>query len=111
MSKLTVTCSDFKPLARNTLRGFAMIHITEMRMVIHDVAIHQKGDARWAQLPAKHLIDKAGVALRDKTTGKINYSNIIEFADRATRDAFLAAVIAAVLKREPTAFDLRGEAA
>jgi hypothetical protein len=105
MSKLTVICTDFKPLVRNTLRGFATIRIAEMRMVIHDVAIHQKGDARWAQLPAKPQINKDGVALRDKTTGKINYSIVIELDDRATRDAFSAAVIAAVLKLAPSVFE------
>jgi hypothetical protein len=105
MSKLTVTCRDFKSLVRNTLRGFATARIAEMRMVIHDVAIHQKGDARWAQLPAKPQINKEGVAIRDKTTGKINYATVIEFDDRATRDAFSAAAIAAVLKREPSVFE------
>ena len=51
----------------------------------------------------KPQIGKDGVALRDKTTGKINYATVIEFADRPTRDAFSAAVIAAVLKQEPAA--------
>ncbi len=104
-SRLTVTCEEFKPLLRNTLCGFATIRIAEMRMAIRDVAIHQKGAARWAQLPAKPQIDKDGVALRDKTTGKIAYSPIIELDDRATRDAFSQAVIAAVLEFDPGAFE------
>jgi hypothetical protein len=74
-------------------------------MVIYDVAIHAKGDARWAQLPAKPQVGKDGIALRDKATGKINYSTVIELDDRATRDAFSAAVVAAVLKREPSVFE------
>jgi hypothetical protein len=31
------------------------------------------------------MIDKNGTVLRDATTGKISYSNIFEFTDRATR--------------------------
>ncbi len=103
--KLTLTCQEFRPFCRNTLYGFAAIHIAEMRMTIRDIAIHQKGDARWAQMPAKPQMDKDGVALRDKTTGKIAYVSIIEVDDRATRNAFSQAVVSAVLKFHPTAFE------
>jgi len=52
MSKLTVTCRGFYPLHRNTLRGFCEIRINELRLVIRDIAIHEKGEDRWAQLTA-----------------------------------------------------------
>jgi hypothetical protein len=51
--KLTVTCESFRPLVRNTLRGFAEITIAELRLKVHDIAIHEKGEARWAQLPSR----------------------------------------------------------
>lgn len=103
--KLSITCDEFKPFNRNSLRGFAIIRIDEIRMTIRDVAIHQKGDARWAQLPSKPMIDKNGAALRDNSTGKIQYVPIMEFDGRDVRDAFSQAVVAAILKREPRAFE------
>jgi hypothetical protein len=59
MTKLTVTCRDFKPLHRNSLRGFATIRINEMRLEIRDVAIHEKGESRWAQLPVSAAVVRA----------------------------------------------------
>jgi hypothetical protein len=101
--KLTLTVTDFKPLHRNTLVGFATVHVKEMCITIRDVAIHQKGNSRWAQVPAKPQIDKAGHAItRD---GKIQYAAILEFDNRAVRDAFSSAVIAALLDHAPDAFD------
>jgi hypothetical protein len=101
--KFTVTCGSFHPLIRNTLRGFAEISIAELRLKIRDVAIHQKGDARWAQLPAKPQI-KDGALIRD-ATGKVQYVHIMDFDSRAVRDAFSRAVVRAVLERAPDAFD------
>lgn len=102
--KLTVTCESFHPLVRNTLRGFAEISIAEMRLTIRDVAIHAKGDSRWAQLPAKPQI-KDGVLVKDPGTGKIQYTPVMEFDGRAVRDAFSRVVIDAVLERAPEAFN------
>jgi len=111
MSKLTVTCRNFKALRRNTLVGFVTVYIRELRLEIRDVAIHQKGEARWAQLPAKPMIDKNGVAIRDSSTGKIQYASILEFDRREVRDAFSRAVIAALLELVPGAFDAEENAA
>ena len=109
MSKLSITILDFKPLHRNTLQGFATIRINEMRLTIKDVAIHVKGDSRWAQLPSKPMIDRDGAVIRDRETGKIAYANIFEFTDRATRDAFSHAVIAALIDSFPRALTVEME--
>ena len=102
--KLTVTCGSFHPLVRNTLRGFAEISIAELRLTIRDVAIHEKGEARWAQLPAKPQV-RAGALVKDPASGKIQYSPVMEFNGRAVRDAFSAAVVSAVLEHAPDAFE------
>jgi hypothetical protein len=103
MSKLTITCESFRPYRRNTLHGFCEILISELRLRIRDVALHQKGSARWAALPSKPQL-KDGVQIKDET-GKAQYTNIMEFTGREVRDAFSAAVVRAVLEREPSAFD------
>jgi hypothetical protein len=101
--KLSVTCADFKPLRRNTLLGFATIHVAELRLTIHDVAVHQKGAARWAQLPANPQI-RDGSLVKDGS-GKVQYFSIMEFDGREVRDAFSRAACSAVLERAPHAFD------
>ena len=97
--KHTIDVLDFKPHHKNTLRGFADIRIRELRLVIRDVALHEKGEARWAQLPAKPWF-KNGVHLTDHA-GKPQYSPILEFENRETRDAFSAAVWRAVIEFTP----------
>jgi len=85
MSKLSIVCREFRPITQNTLVGFASIRVAELHLDIKDVALHQKGESRWAQLPAKPMIDKAGAVIRDASTGKIKYVNIFEFTDRANK--------------------------
>ena len=101
--KHTVTCHAFHPLYRNTLRGFAEIRINELRLTIRDIAIHEKGECRWAQLPAKPQI-KDGELVHDEH-GKLQYFHSMSFDNRAVSDAFSAAVIAALLEFAPAAFE------
>jgi hypothetical protein len=104
--KFTVRCDDFRALRRNTLCGFAVVTVAELKLTVRDVAIHQKGDSRWAQLPAKPQV-KDGALVKDASTGKIAYTPVMEFTNKAVRDAFSAAVITAVLDYAPAAFDER----
>ncbi len=103
MSKFTITCTDFRPLHRNMLLGFAQVSVSELKLTIRDIASHQQGEARWAQVPAKPQI-KDGALLKD-ATGKVQYVHIMDFETRAVRDAFSRAVVDAVLQRVPQAFD------
>jgi hypothetical protein len=97
--KHTITCLAVRPFRKNTLVGFASIRIDQMRLVIHDVALHEKGESRWAQLPAKPQL-RDGAAVVD-AHGKAQYAVVLELEDRETRDAFARAVWAAVLARYP----------
>lgn len=98
--KLTVECLDWRPLCRHTLRGYAKVRIAELKLVLIDVAIHQKGDSTWAQPPSRAWV-RDGELVRDD--GKIQYSPILEFEGRDVRDAFSRAFVNAVLAREPHA--------
>ena len=98
--KHTIRCRGFRALAKGSLVGFALIHIRELKLTIHDVALHRKGDARWALLPAKPMV-RDGRHVADAATGKPQYVPILEFDDRETRDAFSAVVWAAVIDEHP----------
>jgi hypothetical protein len=98
--KHTVQCRGFRALAKGSLIGFATIHVAKLHLTIYDVALHRKGAARWAQLPAKPMV-RDGRLVADAATGKPQYVAILEFDDRETRDAFLAAVWSAVSSQYP----------
>jgi hypothetical protein len=96
----TLRCRSFSPFARNTLVGFAHIEIAELRLVIHDVALHKKGESRWARLPTKPIL-RDGRQVTEAATGKPQYVPFLEFEGRETRDAFSSAVWRAVLEQYP----------
>jgi hypothetical protein len=102
--KLTVLIEAFRPMRSNTLHGFCTVNIPEMRLRIFDLSVHQKNESRWVGLPAKPQITREGAVRRDER-GKTAYSPILEFTDKATRDAFSARAIAALLEFAPAAFD------
>ena len=56
--KLTVSCLDWRSCERNTLLGFANIHIQEIRLTIRDVALHRKNEKRWASLPSASILKR-----------------------------------------------------
>ncbi len=92
--KHTVDCLDFRPLAKNTLVGFARIRIRELKLIINDVTLHQKGAVRWAGVPAKPQFRDGALVTGDD--GKLAYVSVLEFEDRPARDAFSAALWRAV---------------
>jgi hypothetical protein len=102
--KTTIVCDDWRALRRNTLLGFAAVTIQELRLTIKDIAVHEKNNRRWAQLPARPQV-KDGKAITDPDTGKVQYFPLLAFTDRAVADAFSNAVVTAILKHEPRAFD------
>jgi hypothetical protein len=102
--KFTIRVDAFKPLRSKTLFGFATITIPELHLKIIDLTVHEKNESRWVGLPAKPQIDRDGSVRRDDR-GKVAYSPVIEFTDKATRDAFSARVIASLLEFAPAAFD------
>jgi hypothetical protein len=102
--KLSVRVEGFTPICRNTLRGFAVITIPELHLKISDISVHEKGTSRWVGLPGKPIVDRYGVVKRSDD-GKISYVPILEFTNPATRAAFSARVISALLEFAPSAFE------
>tara|TARA_R110000822_G_scaffold132056_2_gene269194 strand:- start:2134 stop:2448 length:315 start_codon:yes stop_codon:yes gene_type:complete len=97
---MPVVILEWKPLERNTLRGFAKIKLGALK--IHDVAVHTKGDRSWAQLPAKPQMNADGTARRNND-GKMQYTPVIEWETREASDRFSASVVAAINQANPGA--------
>ncbi len=96
------TILEFTPIIKNTLRGFARVRLPS-GMVLIDCALHVGSNGRaWASPASKPMLDRNSNVMRDGD-GKIRYVPIIDFADRATRDRFSDAVIAALRESYPDA--------
>jgi hypothetical protein len=92
---------EFRPLTRNSLRGFAVIELPS-GLVIADVSVHVSHGKPWASPPSKPMIGKDGAVMKD-ANGKVRYVPIIEFRDKETRDRWSNAVIEAVRAANPEA--------
>jgi len=94
MSKIEIEVLEFRPLQRNTLQGFATIRIGALRLRIRDVAIHESHAKRWAQLPAKPMLDSNRQAV--VKDNKVQYSPFLLFDTQAVTEAFSTSVIRAL---------------
>jgi hypothetical protein len=102
VTKLTLRCKKFKPLVRNTLRGFADVFVVELKLTICDVALHSKNGKTWAQLPSKPQVRDGALVKGDD--GKVQYIPMMSWDSRAVSDAFSRAAVAAVRELAPGAF-------
>jgi hypothetical protein len=103
-----VVCEDFKPVQRNSLRGFARVRFRS-GLVISEIAIHVTGGRAWASPPARQMLDRNGTPLRDEN-GKFRWQPLISFATKVQRDDWSDQVVAAVLAAYPDALAAEGVA-
>jgi hypothetical protein len=83
----------FRPLERNSLRGFATVQL-DSGMVVADCSYHVQGNSSWVSPPGKPMLDPdKRQVLKD---GKPQYSAVIDFIDAATRRRWSDAVVTAV---------------
>lgn len=98
----TLTVSEWKPLRRATLLGFATVAMPDL--IIHDVLVYESESGPWASPPGKPLFGKDGAPLRD-AAGKARFTPIVSFPDRAARSRWSNAVIEALRVAYPAALD------
>jgi hypothetical protein len=100
---LPVALLEWRSLVRGSLRGFAKIRIGKS-LIVSDDRLHTSHGKCWASLPARPMLGSDSVALRDPD-GRIRYVPILEWSCRDARDAFSTAVIEAVNRESPEAFE------
>jgi hypothetical protein len=104
---MTVVCTEFKPLRKGALHGFAVFELQPTGLRLRDCTVMEASGRRWIGLPGKPQITaEKTVRVVD---GKAQYVAIVEWTSRERADAFKAAALAALLEFAPAAFD--GEAA
>jgi hypothetical protein len=95
---------EWRPLVKNSLRGFATVELPIVGLVIRDVAVLFGSNGLWASLPAKPQVDRDG-RLKLRPNGKPAYSTILEWSDRQLADCFSAALIATIRDQHPGALE------
>ena|ERR1700722_12579493 len=101
-----VVIEEFRPIIRNTLRGFARVRMPS-GVIFHDVSVHQKGEILWASPPSKPAMGRDGSQI--KRDGKLTWAPIITFATKEVRDSFSSAVVNALRAARPEVFDAPGK--
>jgi hypothetical protein len=91
----TFTASNWRPMDRNTLKGFLDITLPS-GVRINDCTVHQKNEKRWVGLPARPQTNKDGTPRLDPKTGKQAWSASVEIPDPARRARFQRAALDAV---------------
>lgn len=101
MASLPVSLLDWKPLVKNSLRGFAGVRVGKT-LILRDVSVHCANGRRWAMPAAKPQMSADGTVRRDEK-GKIKYVPIVEWATKEAADAFSESVIEAIEREHPNA--------
>jgi hypothetical protein len=89
-----IVATDWVPRSSGTLRGFITLRLPS-GLVLRDCTPHELSDRRWIGLPGKPLLDQDG-RHRVDNAGKKHYVSVVEIPDRAIRERFQAAALAAV---------------
>jgi hypothetical protein len=90
-----VICTAWKPFERNTLKGFADLHLRDARLKVCGCAVHEKNGKHWVQLPARPQLDANRELVKDRT-GKVQYAKVMEFDSREVADRFSEAALRAI---------------
>jgi hypothetical protein len=93
-----ITASDFKPMDRNTLRGFVTLRLDPSGLQLNDCSFHHKNGKEWIGLPGKAQIDHDGQLKKNPASGKILYLPTVEIPNKAASDRFQKAALHAVHK-------------
>jgi hypothetical protein len=105
-SKPTPPCMallEFKPLVKNTLRGFAVLDVPP-GIIVREFSIHEKNGKRWASLPAKPMLDADGKQIVNHA-GHKQYAAPLGWRTRELADRFSARVIELVIAAHPNVFE------
>ena len=91
----------WRPLARQTLLGFARVQFTS-GLTISEIAVHRSGSRVWAAPPSRPWIEEGDLVKDDR--GKIKYQPLISFANHGVQASWSRQVIAAVREAQPELF-------
>jgi hypothetical protein len=84
-----IECTDYRPINKNTLLGYATIYVPKWDLDLYDIAYCQKDGRRWVNFPSK-------VYAKD---GETKYSSYYRFRERINYDKFCKSIKEAIEKK------------
>ena len=96
MGVAMIGASDWRPVEKNTLRGFVTLRLAPSGLILRECALHQKEEKRWVSLPGKPQLDGEGKHRTDPASGKKLWAPIVEIAGKDERARFQRAALAAI---------------
>jgi hypothetical protein len=94
---------DFKPLVKNTLRGFADVELG-IGLQLSELSIHVTNGKPWVGMPSKPMLGADGLQIIN-VNGKKAYKPMMGWRNKALSEAFSKAVVKLVLEQHPNALD------
>ena len=85
-AKRKIEITNWKPRQKNTLRGYFSATLTS-GMIIHNLALHEKGDRRWLNMPNESY---------QGADGQTHYKDQIEFTTQEVRNRFTSEILTAL---------------
>lgn len=89
----------WRAMERNSLRGFVSVQVGALE--IFDVTVMSASGRKWCGMPGKPQIGQDGLTV--KKDGKVQYSQVMNWATKDARDRFSASVIEALEREYPGA--------
>jgi hypothetical protein len=96
---IAVRILDWTPRQSGALRGFVDAE-SPSGLVLHDCCVFEQNGRRWASPPAKPQVSRDGTVLKE-ANGRTKYSPVVTFRDKARRDLWSDAVVAALHAAKP----------
>lgn len=87
-----IECVNFKKYEKNTLKGFADFKLPDLGIEIFGCALHEKGNRRWVNLPAKEF---------QNDQNETKYMPIMKFIEKEAYDQFVVKALDAIDKYQP----------
>jgi hypothetical protein len=92
---MKIQAIGFRPLERNTLRGFASLALGSSGLLIHECPVHCTNGRWWVGFPARSY---------GGADGAQHWKPLIEFGNADSRDRFREQAIAALREKYPEIF-------
>ena len=91
----TMKCTAYRAIDKGAVQGAADLFVPALGGTLLDCLVLTGSNGRWVNPPNRPMIGKDGRQMR-KDDGKPSYKDVLKFADRAGKDAWSKAALAAI---------------
>ena len=93
-----IVANNWRAVTKGALQGFVDLELRPSGLVLHACTLLESSGKRWIGLPAKPQTNADGSPRLDPKTNKPAWTPLVEIPDKAARERFQTAALAAVDK-------------